>query len=110
MSVHLEAMHNWPGAAFRRCTDDLSYVGSRWLKRYKLRSTSGSIFLTWKPNDSSQTFFTRFDVLSDLDCDFVLGKKCTDDDFNSGEVEEPFDHPINGTPICTIEKGVTDFL
>jgi hypothetical protein len=64
-------------------------MSSRWFNRHHLETLDGHIWLTWRPNDNSETYVTKFVVIDGLACDFMLGKKSMDEDFNRRDTEKP---------------------
>ncbi|KAB8293945.1 hypothetical protein EYC80_009418 [Monilinia laxa] len=83
-----DTRHVEGAAGFKYCTKDESFVSLEWLERVDQISKieGGKIFLEWIPHgtdmDKRRTFETRFTVLEELPCDFLMGRKNEDRDFN----------------------------
>ncbi|KAF8857579.1 hypothetical protein BDZ45DRAFT_744246 [Acephala macrosclerotiorum] len=82
MSIYLDSKIAWAGAAMKYCLEDDSYISSRIVARHRLHVQDGYTMLTWRPMDSPKTYMTRFTVVEGLSCDFMLGSKSTDMDYN----------------------------
>jgi hypothetical protein len=82
MSIYIDSKHGWAGAAMKYCLEEESYISQRIVVRHGLCVRSGYTMLTWKPIDSPKTYVTRFAVIDGLSCDFMLGSKSTDMDYN----------------------------
>ena len=70
-------------------------MSSRWLNRHHLETIDGRIWLTWRPNDTSETYVTIFVVIDGLACDFMLGTKSMDEEFNQREPENAAAGPVS---------------
>ncbi len=78
----------WKGAALKYCKHDESYVSLKIIERHKLEnhiSEDGRIRLTWHLCDKEDTDLTQFTVHKGLSCDFMLGERCFDEEFNRGD-------------------------
>lgn len=73
-------------------------MSSRMVKRYELEILDGRTWLVWRPNDSSETYLTKFVVIDGLKCDFMLGRKSKDEEFNHRETEKAPVRPLS-TPL-----------
>ena len=82
MSIYQNSTNKWEGVALLYCLEDWSYVSPRMVYRHQLEPLDGRILMTWRPNDSSESFRTFFIIHEGLKCDFMLGGKSTDEEFN----------------------------
>ena len=80
MSVCLNG--KWEGAALEYCREDESFINPRWVQRHNLELADGVIRLTWKFDGDDKTHFTQFILLENLEPDFMLGVKSSDESFN----------------------------
>jgi len=79
----------WEGTALEYTDEERSFVSGRIVERHKLKLVDEHIRLTWKFNNSSETFVTRFFLDKDLRPDFQLGSRSRDDKFNREDVAIP---------------------
>lgn len=97
MSVYLNRV--WEGAVLKYCNEDQSFVSLRIIARHDLEVVDGQIRLTWKWDGSNESHMTEFFVRESLPSDFILGKKCSDEEFNRevASTSSKGSRPMNGT-------------
>jgi hypothetical protein len=81
----------WEGAALKYCQKEESYVSQKIIGRHKLEkeiSEDGRIRLTWRLYGEEGTNVTQFTVHDSLPCDFMLGTRRFDEEFNRDDSSE----------------------
>ena len=97
MAVHLPDTAGLEGAGFQYCKGPMSYVSSSWLETYELLPIDGIIWLRWHRNGTHKTILTKFSVDDSIDCDFLLGERHMDKDYNKKK-NKIVTEPISGMP------------
>jgi hypothetical protein len=99
MSVYLNRA--WEGAVLKYCNENESFVSLRFIDRHHLEVIDGHRRLTWKWDDSDESHMTEFLVRETLESDFILGKRCSDEEFNRENVSpaRKAPRPMNGTKL-----------
>ena len=93
MSIYLPN-GKWKGAALKYCQEEESYVSRKIIDRHKLEKEIseygeyGRIRLTWRLYGEEETNVTQFIVHESLSCDFMLGTRHLDEDFNRDDSSE----------------------
>jgi hypothetical protein len=90
MSIYLPN-GKWEGAALKYCQEEESYVNRKIIDRHKLEkeiSEYGRVRLTWRLYCDEETNVTQFTVHEGLSCDFMLGTRRFDEDFNREDSSE----------------------
>lgn len=111
MSVCLNGI--WEGAALEYCREDESFISPRWVQRHSLEMVDGQIRLTWKFAGDDKTHLTQFILLENLEPDFMLGVKSSDELFNreSGVPRSPGpSHGMHFFHIASVQRFIDPFF
>ena len=87
MFVQNHRTNDYKGAGFEYCLGPQSYASSSWMKN-NIQTMDQHIWLNWCTTDSKRHFETKFIVIDfsdSLDCDYMLGNKCRDAEYNRKE-------------------------
>lgn len=84
----------WGGAALKYWEKEESYISRKIIDRHKLEKETSEygkyrrIRLTWRLCGEEETNVTQFTVHESLPCDFMLGTRHLDEDFNRADSSE----------------------
>jgi hypothetical protein len=93
MSIYLPN-GKWGGAALKYWKKEESYISRKIIDRHKLEKETSEygeyrrIRLTWRLCGEEDTNVTQFTVHESLPCDFMLGTRHLDEDFNRADSSE----------------------